>query len=159
MEKAARLRFVECGRITCFANKKQNEMLRVYSASAINEPVKLTPSMKILSPLAVVLRQRSTATSHLLGVVAGLAAIFFLVTPSTVVAQGDSSGCKQQVCHKGRQTLTVSCNAVAAHQAHGDTLGPCPATPSRKQATKDERAPAKTRVPAAKLARVQFAVE
>jgi hypothetical protein len=31
---------------------------------------------------------------------------------------------KVTICHKG-MTIIVSQNAVAAHQAHGDTLGPC----------------------------------
>jgi hypothetical protein len=31
------------------------------------------------------------------------------------------------ICHKG-QTLTVAEPAVAAHKAHGDTVGPCPAS-------------------------------
>jgi hypothetical protein len=33
------------------------------------------------------------------------------------------------ICHQG-QTLTVSNCALPAHQAHGDTLGPCPPPPS-----------------------------
>ena len=29
------------------------------------------------------------------------------------------------VCHKGKQTLSIGAEAVAAHLNHGDTLGPC----------------------------------
>jgi hypothetical protein len=38
-------------------------------------------------------------------------------------AAADQYG-KQDVCHRGK-TLSVDKNAVAAHTAHGDTLGPC----------------------------------
>jgi hypothetical protein len=33
---------------------------------------------------------------------------------------------KVTLCHKGKNTITVGAGAVAAHLAHGDTLGPCP---------------------------------
>jgi hypothetical protein len=41
-----------------------------------------------------------------------------------------------EICHKenrqpGGKTIVVSCNAVGAHQKHGDTLGPCPISASR----------------------------
>jgi hypothetical protein len=39
-------------------------------------------------------------------------------------AGGPGKGKKVTICHKGK-TITVSENAVAAHQRHGDTLGPC----------------------------------
>jgi hypothetical protein len=29
------------------------------------------------------------------------------------------------VCHKGKTSIGVPANAVPAHLAHGDTLGPC----------------------------------
>ena len=38
------------------------------------------------------------------------------------------SGQKVTMCHKGN-TITVDQSAVAAHQAQGDTLGPCPTSP------------------------------
>jgi len=38
---------------------------------------------------------------------------------------------KVTLCHKGRNTLTVAEPAAAAHYAHGDTPGPCPASPSK----------------------------
>ena len=32
---------------------------------------------------------------------------------------------KIDVCHKGKNTISISVSAVPAHIAHGDTLGPC----------------------------------
>jgi hypothetical protein len=37
---------------------------------------------------------------------------------------------KVTLCHKGN-TLTVAQPAAAAHYAHGDTPGPCPASPAK----------------------------
>ncbi|MCB0016483.1 MAG: FecR domain-containing protein [Anaerolineales bacterium] len=37
----------------------------------------------------------------------------------------DHGGGRVTICHKGRNTITVSANAVPAHQAHGDTIGAC----------------------------------
>ena len=36
-------------------------------------------------------------------------------------------GKKITICHKGKNTITVSVNAWPAHLRHGDTEGPCPA--------------------------------
>jgi hypothetical protein len=33
---------------------------------------------------------------------------------------------KVTLCHKGKNTISVGADAVAAHLAHGDTIGPCP---------------------------------
>lgn len=33
---------------------------------------------------------------------------------------------KVQVCHKGKNTLSLPAPAVQAHLGHGDTMGPCP---------------------------------
>ena len=33
---------------------------------------------------------------------------------------------KEVICHKGKNTISISLNAVDAHLAHGDTLGSCP---------------------------------
>ena len=42
---------------------------------------------------------------------------------------------KVTICHRegngGSHTITVSQNAVSAHQAHGDALGTCPVSPSQ----------------------------
>ncbi len=34
-------------------------------------------------------------------------------------------GKKVTICHKGKNTITISLKAWPAHQRHGDTLGPC----------------------------------
>ena len=33
------------------------------------------------------------------------------------------------ICHKGKNTITISESAWPAHQAHGDTVGPCFVSP------------------------------
>jgi len=38
---------------------------------------------------------------------------------------GDADGEKVTICHKGKNTLSVGASAVAAHLAHGDSLGSC----------------------------------
>lgn len=40
---------------------------------------------------------------------------------------------KVTICHKGKNTITVSQNAVNAHLAHGDTMGPCVVTETQNQ--------------------------
>ena len=45
----------------------------------------------------------------------------------SAAAAGYQYGKKVTICHKGR-TITVSVNAMRAHMAHGDKLGPCTAT-------------------------------
>ncbi len=39
-------------------------------------------------------------------------------------------GKKITICHKGKNTITISVNAWPAHQRHGDTEGPCAAAPA-----------------------------
>lgn len=55
--------------------------------------------------------------------------------PGSISGGGGSQSGRCQVCHTTgsgkRQTLTISCNAVPAHIAHGDTEGPCPVTPTQ----------------------------
>jgi hypothetical protein len=55
--------------------------------------------------------------------------------PGSISGAGGSQAGRCQVCHTTgsgkRQTLTISCNAVPAHIAHGDTEGPCPVTPTQ----------------------------
>lgn len=46
--------------------------------------------------------------------------------------KGGGSGVgKCKVCHKGRKTLNISCNAVQAHLNHGDSVGECGVTPTQ----------------------------
>ena len=58
---------------------------------------------------------------------------------ATNLVSGDSNGvqdifvtgnpffdeAKTTICHKGKNTITVSKKALPAHLAHGDTIGPC----------------------------------
>jgi hypothetical protein len=49
-----------------------------------------------------------------------------LASGSTSSAQAQyAPGTKVTLCHKGKNTITVSQNALKAHLAHGDTVGPC----------------------------------
>ena len=48
-----------------------------------------------------------------------------------VVSVMEASQTKVTLCHKGKNTLTVADSAAAAHYAHGDTPGACPASPSK----------------------------
>ncbi len=41
-------------------------------------------------------------------------------------ADADADGEKVNICHKGKNTLSVGAGALAAHLAHGDTMGGCP---------------------------------
>jgi hypothetical protein len=55
--------------------------------------------------------------------------------PGSISGGGGSQSGRCQVCHTGgngkRQTLTISCNALPQHIAHGDTEGACPVTPTQ----------------------------
>jgi len=42
----------------------------------------------------------------------------FTITPVDTPIEVD-------ICHKGKNTISVSSNAIPAHIAHGDTVGPC----------------------------------
>jgi hypothetical protein len=61
-----------------------------------------------------------------------LAAFSAFGSPASAASQEYEYGKKVTICHHtGSQrnptvTISVSENAVPAHQAHGDTLGPCP---------------------------------
>ena len=48
-------------------------------------------------------------------------------------SNGGSNGNLVQICHKG-DPIYVASSAVAAHKAHGDSLGDCTATPTAKPA-------------------------
>ena len=41
-------------------------------------------------------------------------------------ADGEADDDKVTICHKEKNTLTISKSALQAHLDHGDTLGPCP---------------------------------
>ena len=64
-----------------------------------------------------------------------IAAIALAMFAGTALAQR-GRGNQVTICHRppgnpsNAQTITVSPNAVPAHQRHGDTLGPCPTSPS-----------------------------
>ena len=49
-----------------------------------------------------------------------------LASGSVSAAQYQYSGKKVTICHKGKNTITISQAALKAHLAHGDILGPCP---------------------------------
>jgi hypothetical protein len=40
---------------------------------------------------------------------------------------------KVTICHKGKNTITISINAWPAHKAHGDTVGACTGARSSNQ--------------------------
>jgi hypothetical protein len=50
---------------------------------------------------------------------------FPVVTPEPL-AEATATSDKVVICHKGKNTLTISVDALPAHLAHGDTIGPCP---------------------------------
>jgi len=54
-------------------------------------------------------------------VVAGWVVVMLLGAGAAFAGKGQE---KVTICHKGK-TITVGAPAVAAHQKHGDTLGPC----------------------------------
>ena len=55
---------------------------------------------------------------------------------------------KATVCHKDRNTITVSVNALPAHEAHGDTQGACaPTGQASEKGTKATKKPRKASKP------------
>jgi hypothetical protein len=54
----------------------------------------------------------------------------FLVSP--VASTAPPREHKVTICHKGR-AISVSRDALNAHLAHGDTLGPCDVTPTKNR--------------------------
>lgn len=66
------------------------------------------------------------------GVIAALLAVFALVGSASAgplfanfASAGYGGQDKVVICHNNKNTLTVATPAVAAHLAHGDTLGAC----------------------------------
>jgi hypothetical protein len=57
------------------------------------------------------------------------------VSATTTPCQG-----RVTICHRtgngNSHTITVSCNALPAHLAHGDTIGPCPVATARPQSNR-----------------------
>jgi hypothetical protein len=74
--------------------------------------------------------------------VAGVVVLVFAALGGVGSAKNPASAAQYQygkatICHKAgphgkRVTITVGANAVPAHLRHGDTMGPCPATRTRK---------------------------
>ncbi len=67
-------------------------------------------------------------------VLAGALAAVMLVSVSALGYAGTSGSSpsaaqyqykKVTICHKGKNTITISVNAWPAHKRHGDTVGPC----------------------------------
>jgi hypothetical protein len=54
----------------------------------------------------------------------------FLVSPVASTAPPHEQ--KVTICHKGK-AISVSRNALNAHLAHGDTVGPCVVTPTQNR--------------------------
>ena len=54
---------------------------------------------------------------------------------AVMMVAGMAAADKVTICHKdpqgGANTITVAQSAVAAHMAHGDTMGACPISPVR----------------------------
>lgn len=75
---------------------------------------------------------------YLFGVAVSAAIILATSSPSDVDAmpgknEGKGKGQdKVTICHKGH-TITIAEPALAAHLAHGDTLGSCDVTPAKNR--------------------------
>lgn len=77
------------------------------------------------------------------GIFAALAVSFWVATTPSAGAspvgarrvieaeEGDGSTSQCTICHKRRQTLTLTCNSLdyRRHIDHGDTIGACNVTP------------------------------
>ena len=60
---------------------------------------------------------------------------------------------KVTICHKGKVTIRVSVRALPAHEAHGDTIGPCSAAGAAK--VKAAKAAKAAKMKAAKAAKAE----
>jgi len=67
----------------------------------------------------------STATVRATATRTAIASVTAATTATAFACNG-----RVTICHRtgngGHHTITVSCNALPAHLAHGDTIGPCP---------------------------------
>lgn len=53
--------------------------------------------------------------------------------PPLVVNRNDDPAHKVTICHRGKNTITVSKNALQAHLAHGDTISACVPTETQNR--------------------------
>src|SRR5699024_9092120 len=51
---------------------------------------------------------------------------------NVITAAQAAYGKKVTICHKGKNTISISKSAWPAHQRHGDTLGTCAAAKAKK---------------------------
>ena len=57
---------------------------------------------------------------------------------------------KVTICHKGKNTISISKAAWPAHQRHGDTLGPCTSAAAKAAKAKKAKAAKAAKIKAAK---------
>ena len=62
-----------------------------------------------------------------------------LAPAQDVVAQNQSAG-KVEICHKGRNTISISVNALPAHLRHGDAESACALAAGTTETAKVEQA-------------------
>jgi hypothetical protein len=79
--------------------------------------------------------------------VAGVGLAQTTITPAqdqTATSEQSPSGKKIVICHKLKNTISVSVNAWPAHQRHGDTEGACAATATAQTTTTKSKKPKKS---------------
>jgi microcystin-dependent protein len=65
--------------------------------------------------------------------VTAFAALGGVGTAQSAVSAGEGQyGKKVTICHKGKNTITISKKALPAHLRHGDTVGPCTSVAAKK---------------------------
>lgn len=80
---------------------------------------------------------KNRTPGYLVGLAVSAAIVLTTSSPSNVDAKppGNGKGKGQEkvtICHKGH-TITIAEPALAAHLAHGDTLGSCDVTPDKNR--------------------------
>lgn len=73
-----------------------------------------------------------------------------------VVSSAQGGYGKVTICHKGKNTISISKAAWPAHQRHGDTLGPCTSAAAKAAKAKKAKA-AKAKAAKAKAAKAKAA--